>query len=107
MVERQLAFSILQLVALSLPAFATILPMVVESNFPYTEHAVAITTASMGLFLVAGIVILADSFFTSTSTVAQLALGALILGMVGLIFGSSLIGLQTERAQQQHSDGNE
>lgn len=107
MVERQLAFGILQLVALSLPAFAIILQMVVESNFPYTKHAVAITTASMGLFLVAGIVILADRLFTTTSTVAQMALGALILGMVGLIFGSSLIGLQTERAQQQHNDGNE
>ena len=61
----------------------------------------------MGLFLVAGIVIPADRLFTTTSTVAQMALGALILGMVGLISGSSLIGLQTERAQQQHSDGNE
>jgi len=107
MVDRQLAFSILQLVALSLPAFAILLQMVVESDFPYTKHAVVVTTASMGLFLIAGIVILVGRLLTTPSTVAQISLGALILGMVGLVLGSGLIGLQTERAQQQHSDGNE
>lgn len=107
MVDRQLAFSILQLVALSLPAFAILLQMVVESNFPYTKNAVVITTASMNLFLIAGIVILVGRLITTPSTSAQIALGALILGMVGLLFGNSLIGLQTERAQQHYSDEND
>lgn len=37
MVDRQLAFGVLQLVALSLPAFAILLQMVVESEMAYTE----------------------------------------------------------------------
>ena len=107
MVERQLAFSILQLVALSLPAFAILLQMVVESNFPYTGHAVLLTTASMGLFLIAGAVVLGERFFATTSPVTQMALGTLVLGILGLLLGSGLIGLQTHRAQQRHANGNE
>ena len=107
MVERQLAFSILQLVALSLPAFAILLQMVVESNFPYTGYVVQIMTISMGLFLFAGAVILGERFLATTSTVTQIALGTLVLGILGLLLGAGLIGLQTQRAQQRHANGNE
>lgn len=104
MVERQVAFSILQLVALSLPAFAILLQMVIESDFAYTREAVPITTASMGLFIVGGLIILAHLMLSAASFVAQLALGIVGLGMVGLILGIVLIGLQTQKEQEKISD---
>lgn len=107
MVERQLAFSILQLVALSLPAFAILLQMVVESNFPYTGHAVLVTTASMNLFLIAGAVVLGERFFATSSPVTKIALGTLVIGISGLLLGGGLTGIQTHRAQQRHADDNE
>ena len=58
MVNRHLVFSVLQLVALSLPAFAILLQMVVESEMAYTHWAVPITTAGVGMFLLAGVVFL-------------------------------------------------
>lgn len=100
MVDRSLAFSILQLVALSLPAFAILLQMVVESEFAYTEHAVPITTASLGLFILAGLIILADLLVTTQSVVARIALGVLVVGMTGMLLGAGLIGLQTREAQE-------
>lgn len=107
MVERQLAFSILQLVALSLPAFAILLQMIVESDFPYTKEAVPITTASLGLFILAGLIILLEFLFSATSLVAQLAFGILGVGMIGMLIGASLIGIQTEEAQQEVSETDE
>jgi hypothetical protein len=108
MVDRQLAFTILQLVALSLPAFAILLQMVIESTFPYTKYAVPITTTSMSLFLLAGAVVLGERFLAAAgSPVTQIALGTLILGIVGLFLGVGIIGLQTMRAQQRQSDDNE
>lgn len=104
MVNDRLAFSILQLVALSLPAFAILLQMVVESEFPYTKEAVPITTGSLGLFIVAGLIVVGDLVFTSASVVAQLTLGILGLGMVGMLFGAGLLGLQTEEAQQRENE---
>ena len=58
----------------------------------------------MGLFLIAGAVILTERIIASTSTIAQIALGTFVLGMVGLLLGGGLIGLQAERAQQRHSE---
>lgn len=100
MVNRELAFSVLQLVALSLPAFAILLQMVVESKMAYTEWAVPITTAGMGMFLLAGAIFLGELFLATTSTIATLALGVLLLGMIFLLLGALLIGLQTAKKQR-------
>lgn len=107
MVERQLAFSILQLVALSLPAFAILLQIVVESDFPYTNEAVPITTASLGLFILAGLIVVGDEIVSTASVVAQVASGIIGLGMVGMLLGAGLVGLQTEQVQQRESDTDE
>lgn len=104
MVERQLAFSVLQLVALSLPAFAILLQMVIESDFAYTREAVPITTVSMGLFIVGGLIILANFILSTSSLVAQFALGFVGLGMIGMLLGTGLIGLQTQEEQEEISD---
>lgn len=106
MVDRQLTFSVLQLVALSLPAFAILLSIVVESDIPFTNEAVPITTAGLGLFFVGGIVILVELAFSTQSTVATLTLSILILGMVGMLVEASLIGLQTRRGQQRRAESN-
>lgn len=100
MVNRQLAFSVLQLVALSLPAFAILLQMVVESEMAYTHWAVPITTAGMGLFLLAGAVFLGELLLAATSTTATLALGLILLGVLTLLFGTSIIGRQTAKKQR-------
>lgn len=107
MADRQLAFSILQLVALSLPAFAILLQMVVESDFPYTKEAVPITTASFGLFIVAGLVVMGDLVVTTNSIIAKIALGIVGLGMAGMLVGAALIGLQTEQAQRANDNGDQ
>jgi len=107
MVQNQLAFGILQLVALSLPAFAILLQMVVESDFPYTKAAVPITTASLGLFLVAGLIILGEMVVVTGSPIVRVALGILGAGMVGMLIGVSLIGVQTQEAQQEVDDAEE
>lgn len=107
MADRQVAFSILQLVALSLPAFAILLQMVVESDFPYTKEAVPVTTASFGLFIVAGLVVMGDLVLTTNSFVAKVALGIAGLGMAGMLVGAALIGVQTERAQRAYDAGDQ
>jgi len=56
-------------VALSLPAFAILLEIVVESDFPFTKEAVPITTAGFIFFLFAGIVDIAALVIASTSLV--------------------------------------
>lgn len=101
MVDRQLAFSILQLVALSLPAFAILLQMMIESGFPYTKEAVPITTASFALLILTGLIVLGNLLTTTSSLTAQLAIGTLALGLLGMLIGAGLIGLQTRRAQQR------
>lgn len=100
MVNQQLAFSVLQLVALSLPAFAILLQIVVESDMAYTEYAVPITTAGMGLFLAAAGIFLGRLLLVATSGLTQLALGFLLLGMLCLVIGGSLIGWQTAKRQR-------
>lgn len=107
MVDRQLAFSLLQLVVFSLPAFAILLQIVVEANIPYTHWAVPTTTAGLGLFLVAGTFVLGELFVTTDSAVATLVLGILILGMICLLIGASAIGLQTGFLQWRHMDAND
>lgn len=106
MVNQQLAFSVLQLVALSLPAFAILLQIVVESDMAYTEWAVPITTAGMGLFLIAGGIFLGRVLLATTSRLTVLALGILLLGVLCLITGGVLIGWQTAKKQRhlQSSD---
>lgn len=99
-VNQQLAFSVLQLVALSLPAFAILLQIVVESNMAYTKWAVPITTAGMGLFLVAGGIFLGRLLLAATSSLTALALGTLLLGILCLIIGGVLIGWQTAKKQR-------
>lgn len=106
MVNRQLAFSVLQLVALSLPAFAILLQIVVESEMAYTDWAVPITTAGMGLFLIAGAIFLVELLLATTSPIATLALGILLVGILCLLLGASIIGRQTGEKQRriQESD---
>lgn len=87
MVKRQLAFSVLQLVALSLPAFAILLQMVVESGIAYTHWAVPITTAGVGLFLLAGAIALGDLLLATTSAINKLALSILLLGILCSLVG--------------------
>lgn len=106
MVDRQLAFSVLQLVALSLPAFAILLQMVVESDMAYTYLAVPITTTGMGLFLLAGVLFVGKLLVATTSAIATLALGGILLGIISLVLGGSLIGLQTAQKQQRIQDGD-
>lgn len=104
MVKTDLALGLLQLVALSLPAFAILLQMVVESDFPYTKEAVPITTAGFSFFLLAGLVILAD-FLVSTGNVGlQVVLGIIGLGLTSMLMGMILIGLQTQHAQEEAED---
>lgn len=100
MVNQQLAFSVLQLVALSLPAFAILLQMVVESEMAYTKYAVPITTAGMGLFLATAGIFLGRLLLASTSVLTQLALGFLLIGILCLIIGGGLIGWQTAKKQR-------
>lgn len=104
MVDRQLAFSVLQLVALSLPAFAILLQLVVESGMAYTHWAVPITTAGMGLFLLAGAIMLGQLLFATLSLASMIALGLLLVGMLTLIIGGGLLGFQTQRKQQRLQD---
>lgn len=105
MVNQQLAFSVLQLVALSLPAFAIFLQIVVESDMAYTVYAVPITTAGMGLFLAASGIFLGRLLVTSTSGLTRLALGSLLLGIFCLIIGGTLIGWQTAKKQRRLQSG--
>lgn len=106
MVNQQLAFSVLQLIALSLPAFAILLQIVVESEMPYTHWAVPVTTAGMGMFVVAGALILGQLLSATTSILSQLALGTLIVGILCLLVGVGLIGLQTANRQRRLRDGD-
>jgi len=101
MVNRQLAFSVLQLVALSLPAFAILLQIVVESEMAYTKWAVPITTAGMGLFLIAGAIFLGELLLAPTSAIATLAVGILLVGILCLLLGASIIGRQTAQKQRR------
>lgn len=107
MVDRQLAFSILQLVALSLPAFAILLQMVVESDMAYTHWAVPLTTGGLGMFLVAGGLILVELILITPSFIANMSMGILLVGMVCLLLGASLIGLQTRRKQRHIRNGDD
>ncbi|GAA0674100.1 hypothetical protein ACFQDG_08850 [Natronoarchaeum mannanilyticum] len=104
MVDRQLAFSILQLVALSLPAFAILLQMVVESEMAYTHWAVPITTAGLGLFLIGGAVVLGHLMLATATITTTIALGFILLGMLSMLIGASLIGLQTGAKQRRLQD---
>ena len=107
MVDRQLAFTILQLVALSLPAFAILLQMTVESEMPYTHWAVPITTAGMGLFLISGAIVVVELILATTTITATIALGFSLLGILGMLIGSSLIGLQTGEKQRRLQDSQD
>lgn len=106
MVNRQLAFSVLQLVALSLPAFTILLQIVVESEMAYTKWAVPLTTAGMAMFLIAGALFLGELLLATSSVAAALALGILLLGVLCLIAGASLIGRQTATKQHRLQDNN-
>lgn len=107
MVDRQLSFSILQLVALSLPAFAILLQMMVESEMPYTHRTVPIMTGGLVMFLVGGAVVLAELMFATASLTATVALGIILLGVLCLLVGASLIGLQTGEKQRRLRDGDD
>ncbi|NHN59863.1 MULTISPECIES: hypothetical protein [Halorussus] len=105
--DRQLAFSILQLVALSLPAFAILLQMVVESEMPYTHWTVPITTAGLGLFLIGGALVVGKLMLATTTTTATVALGFILLGILSMLLGASLIGLQTGAKQRRVRDSED
>ncbi|MFC4551556.1 MULTISPECIES: hypothetical protein [Halorussus] len=107
MVDRQLAFSILQLVALSLPAFAILLQIVVETEMAYTHWAVPITTAGLGLVLISGAVVIGELILATTTTTMMIALGFLFLGVLSMLIGASLIGLQTGAKQRRLRDGED
>jgi len=104
MVERDLALGVLQLVALSLPAFAILLEIVVESDFPFTKEAVPITTAGFAFFLLAGIIDITALVTASPSPVLQLSLGLVGLGLVSLLAGAALFGTQIEEAQEEEAE---
>lgn len=53
-----LAIGVLQLVALSLPAFAILMQIVVESEFPYANEAVPAVALSFGFIVAGGVVVL-------------------------------------------------
>lgn len=61
--------------ALSLPAFAILLEVVVESEFPYVNQTVPLVAASFGLFLLAGIAIITLLIGELESLVLIAALG--------------------------------
>ncbi|UPV72814.1 hypothetical protein M0R89_09655 [Halorussus limi] len=107
MVERQLVFTFLQLVALSLPAFAILLQIMVESEMPYTYWAVPITTAGMGLFLIGGAIVVVELMFATATTTATVALGFALLGIFSMLIGVSLIGLQTGAEQRRLRDSGD
>ncbi|MFC4451908.1 hypothetical protein [Halorussus aquaticus] len=107
MVERQLAFTFLQLVALSLPAFAILLQIMVESEMPYTYWAVPITTAGMGLFLIGGAIVVVELMFATATTTATVALGFALLGIFSMLIGVSLIGFQTGKEQRRLRDSGD
>lgn len=99
MVERELAMGVLQLVALALPAFAILLQLIVESEMSYTHYAVPVTTTGLGLFLVGGTIVLGELLVLTISIIFAIALGIIGLGMICMLIGASLIGLQTNRKQ--------
>lgn len=101
MVQTDLALGLLQLVALSLPAFAILLQMVVESDFPYTKEAVPITTLGFGFFLIAGLIIVIVFLLSIGNWALQLVLVIIGTGLLSLLVGVMLMGLQTHRAQER------
>lgn len=104
MVDRALALNVLQLVALSLPAFAILLQIIVESDFAYVNEAVPVIVTGFGAFLLAGFVILVSLLFSPLSLAMRAALVILSAGMLILIAGIALIGLRTRRAQKVASE---
>jgi VIT1/CCC1 family predicted Fe2+/Mn2+ transporter len=75
-----------------------------ECDFAYTKQAVPMTTASMGLFLLGGLIILANFILSTTSLVAQIALSIVGLGMIGMILGICLFNSRDWHVRQQLTD---
>jgi len=100
MVHRELAFSIRQSVALSLPAVAIGLQMAVESDMPDTHWAVPITTAGLGPFLVGGSIVPIELDLTSAATKTTFAPRLLLLGILNVLVGAALLGGRTMAARR-------
>ena len=93
--------------ALSLPAFAILLQIVVESKMAYTHWTVPITTAGLRLFLIGGAIVLGELMLATTTITATIALGFLLLWLLSLLVGANLVGFQTRVKQRRlRDDGN-
>lgn len=104
MVKTGLALSILQLVALSLPAFAIILQLIGESDIPYANEAVPVVAASFAAITGSGAVITGTMVLQDHTLAMQASLLRVTVGLVGLIAGVILVSLRTRREQQSLAD---
>ena len=70
----------------------------------YTHWTVPITTGGMGLFLICGAIVIMELILTTTTTASAVALGFAFLGILSMLIGASLIGLQTGARQRRIRD---
>lgn len=104
MVKIGLAVSVLQLVALSLPAFAILFQIIVQSEFAYANRAVSVVAASFGLIVAGGTIVLTALLLAPLDPLMQIALVAIDLGLVGMLTAIYLIGFRTRKAQISAAD---
>lgn len=104
MVNADVALGLLQLVALSLPAFAILLELMVESDFPYANWSVAVISAGFILFVAAGMIVVTSFVFERFSRPLTVAFAVVDVGLLALAVGIGLIAVRTRRAQQQGYD---
>jgi len=101
MVQTELALSVLQLVALSLPAFAILLELMVESKYAYANRSVLAVALSFAMIVLAGVIVLTALLLTPLDLLMTVALLVIDVGLVGMLAGIYLIGLRTRQAQER------
>lgn len=101
MVQTDLAISVLQLVGLSLPAYAILLELMVESEYAYANLAVPVVALSFGLVVSGGTVVLTAFLLSPRSLLMQIALVFIDVGLLGMLVAIYLIGFRTKRAQER------
>lgn len=104
MVETELALGLLQLVALALPAFAILLQLIVQSNFPYANEAVPAVAASFAAITGSGITIITAMLLQPYTLAMRASLLLVDVGLIGLVVGVALISLRTRREQRSLAD---
>lgn len=102
--ETELALGVLQLVALSLPAFAILLELMVESNFPYANRAVPVVAGSFAALVAGGIVIVSGILLQPHTFLMRASLLLIDVGLVGMVAGIALIAHRTRREQRRAAD---